>query len=273
MAHLEDLHSLLRSTYFSPCPLRVRFFRADVYRVWRGWSDRVDGQLPDNIKIILDGDNLAEVPYTKKTDELTPVGSINNLSVDYTRLEDCLEKSMFMLEDPEDLQCAVCKRSVSPEKEHIVVCPHPACRDASHLLCLSTKFLDAANEPDLLVPAQGTCPSCEQLVQWPTMMRELSFRNRAEKEARTIIKRKEKRVRKESAAMEAVSGVRSSSIEPRPLPEEPTQDDLGPDWFEEVDLESDSDFDGQQKNRSTRPPSKLEIVIEDSDWDDAELIE
>ncbi|KGO43361.1 Zinc finger, FYVE/PHD-type [Penicillium expansum] len=273
MAHLEDLHSLLRSTYFSSWPLRVRFFCVDVYRVWRAWNDRVDGRLPDNIKVILDGNNLPKVPDTKKGDELAPVGSINNLSVDYTKLEDHLEKSMFMLEDPDDLQCTACKESISPDEEQIVVCPHANCRDTSHLLCLSTKFLDATNQPDLLVPTQGTCSSCRNTVQWVTMMRELSFRNRAEKEARAILRKKEKRVRKESAAMEVSSGSRSTSIEPRSLPEEPTEDDLGPNWFEEVDIESDSDFEGRQKYRSTRPPSKLEIVIEDSDWDDAELVE
>ncbi|KAJ5365863.1 Zinc finger FYVE/PHD-type [Penicillium concentricum] len=273
VAHLEDLLSLLRSTYFSSWPLRVRFFCADVYRAWRAWNDRVDGRLPDNIKVILDGDNLATAPDVKKDDELAPVRSINNLSIDHTRIEDHLEKSMFMLEDPEDLQCTVCKSSISPDQEQIVVCPHPNCRGTSHLLCLSTKFLDATNEPDLLVPTQGTCPSCGHTVQWVTMMRELSFRNRAEKEARAILKKKEKRVRKESAAIEASSGPRSSSIEPRSLPEDPSQDDLGPNWFEEVDIESDSDFEGRQKNRSARPPSKLEIVIEDSEWDDAELIE
>jgi structure-specific endonuclease subunit SLX1 len=268
-AHLEDLHSLLRSTYFSSWPLRVRFFRADVYGVWRLWNDRVAGRLPDNIKIILDGDNVAKASDAEQDDGLTRVGSINNLSVDYSRIEDYLEKSMFMLEDLEDLQCGVCKQSISPETEQIVVCPRSDCRGTSHLLCLSTKFLDAVDEPDLLVPAQGTCPSCENIVQWPTMMRELSFRNRAEKEARTILKRKEKRVRKESAAVDASSGLRSSSIEPRSVAE----DDLGPDWYEGVDLESDSDFEGRQKHRPTQPPSKLEIVIEDSDWDDAELVE
>ncbi|KAJ5542132.1 hypothetical protein N7461_008135 [Penicillium sp. DV-2018c] len=267
-AHLEDLHSLLRSTYFSSWPLRLRFFRADVYGVWRLWSDRVPGRLPDNIKIILDGDNVAKAP-AKQDDGLTVVGSINNLSVDYTRIEDYLEKSMFMLEDLEDLQCGVCKQSISPETEQIVVCPLSDCRGTSHLLCLSTNFLDAVNEPDLLVPAQGTCPSCENIVQWPAMMRELSLRNRAEKEARAILKRKEERIRKESAATNASSGLRSSSIEPTTLPE----DDLGPDWYEEVDLESDSDFESQKKHRSSRTPSKLEIVIEDSDWDDAELVE
>ncbi|KAJ6185432.1 hypothetical protein N7519_006733 [Penicillium mononematosum] len=252
MAHLEDLHSLLRSTYFS-----------------LGHYDR----LPDMIKVILDGDNLATAPDANQRDEHAPVGNINNLSIDYTRLEDHLEKSMFMLDDPDDLQCTVCKDSISPNEEQIVVCPHPNCRGTSHLLCLSTRFLDAINEPDLLVPTQGTCPPCGNTVQWVTMMHELSLRNRAEKEARAILRKKEKRVRKESAAMEGSSVPRSSSTEPRSLLEEPTQDDLGPNWFEEVDIESDSDFEGRQKNRSTQPPSKLEIVIEDSDWDDAELIE
>jgi structure-specific endonuclease subunit SLX1 len=229
--------------------------------------------LPDKIKVILDGDNLATAPDANQRDEHAPVGNINNLSIDYTRLEDFLEKSTFMLDDPDDLQCTVCKGSISPNEEQIVVCPHPNCRGTSHLLCLSTTFLDATNEPDLLVPTQGTCPSCGNTVQWVTMMRELSLRNRGDKEARAVLRRKEKRVRKESAAMEGSSVPRSSSTEPRSLLEEPTQDDLGPNWFEEVDIESDSDFEGRQKHRSTQPPSKLEIVIEDSDWDDAELIE
>ena len=273
MAHLEDLHSLLRSTYFSSWPLRVRFFCVDVCRVWRAWNDRVDGRLPDNIKIILDGDNLTKAPVAKQGDEFAPVGSINNLSIDYTRIEDYLEKSTFMLEDPDDLQCTVCKESISPDEQQIVVCPHPNCRGTSHLLCLSTTFLDATHEPDLLVPTEGTCPSCDTTVQWVAMMRELSVRNRAEREARAILRKKEKRVRKECTAMEASSGFRSSAIEPRSLQDEPTQDDLGPNWFEGVDIESDSDFESRQKSRSTRPPSKLEIVIEDSDWDDAEIIE
>jgi structure-specific endonuclease subunit SLX1 len=253
--------------------LHVRFFRADVYRVWRAWNDRVDARLPPNIKIILDGDNLATVPAAKQTNELEPAGCINNLSVDYARLEDYLEKSMFILEDPEDLQCAACKGSVSPSTEQIVVCPQADCRGTSHLLCLSTNFLDAAGEPDLLVPTQGTCPSCEKAVQWPMMMRELSFRNRAEKEARAVLRKKEKRLRKEAAATEPGSVPRSTSIEPRTQPEESAKDELSSNWFDDVDLESDSDLEGRQKYRSTRLPSNLEIVIEDSDWDDAELVE
>ncbi|KAJ5251367.1 hypothetical protein N7489_001777 [Penicillium chrysogenum] len=226
MAHLEDLHSLLRSTYFSSWPLRVRFFCADVYRVWRAWNDRVDSRLPDMIKVILDGDNLATAPDTNQRDGHAPVGNINNLSIDYTRLEDHLEKSMFMLDDPDDLH--------AHPRDLPVVWKHRTMGDN-----------DARAKP-------------------PQQSRERSARNS---------QKKEKRVRKESAAMEGSSVPRSSSTEPRSLLEEPTQDDLGPNWFEEVDIESDSDVEGRQKHRSTQPPSKLEIVIEDSDWDDAELIE
>jgi structure-specific endonuclease subunit SLX1 len=257
--------------------LRVRFFRADVYRVWRVWSDRIDGRLPPNIKIVLDGDNLGAVPAIQKSNDLAPVGSVTSLSVDYTKLEDYLEKSMFILEDPEDLQCKCCNGPVSPDKEQILVCPQPDCRGTSHILCLSTKFLDAANDPDRLTPVEGTCPACATVVQWSVLMQELSFRNRAEKEARAIIAKKEKRLRKESKAKTSSepqsSPVRPGSQRMRQATEEPAEDDLGQDWYKEVDLESDSDFEGRQKNKSARSAPKLDIVIEDSDWDDAELVE
>jgi structure-specific endonuclease subunit SLX1 len=52
-----------------------------------------------------------------------------------------------------------------------------------------------------------------------------------------------------------------------------TEDPLLDDgWYEEVDMESDTEH-GAQRRRSPPPPSRLEIVIEDSDWDDAEIIE
>ncbi|KAJ5318036.1 hypothetical protein N7508_002544 [Penicillium antarcticum] len=275
MAHLEDLHSLLRSSYFSVWPLRVRFFRADVYRVWRAWSDRVNGHLPPNIKIILDGDNLGTISAVQKGNDLAPVGGVTSLSVDYTELEDYLEKSMFILEDPEDLHCKCCDGPVSPDEEQIVVCPEPDCRGTSHILCLSTKFLDATNDLDRLTPVQGTCPACSRVVQWPVMMKELSCRNRAEKEARAIITKKEKRLRKEAKASSGsqTSPLKFRSQRTREPTEEPAEDDLGPDWYKEVDLESDSDFDGRQKSKTSRSAPKLDIVIEDSDWDDAEVVE
>ncbi|KAJ5333837.1 uncharacterized protein N7506_007620 [Penicillium brevicompactum] len=253
-AHLEDLHSLLRSTYFSSWPLRVRFFRADVWRVWRAWNDRVDSRLPQNIKTILDGDNLTTVPNAKQTNEHEPAGCINNLSVDYARLEDYLEKSMFMLEDPEDLQCTVCNQSVTPNTEQIVVCPQPDCRAGSlgtspRKLSFMRKDRPMAND--------------DARAELPQPRRKRGTSDSA---------KKEKRLRKESAA-EKASIARSTSMEPGVQEEDSAHDELSPDWTEGLDPESDSDFEGRHKHTSSRPPSKLEVVIEDSDWDDAELVE
>ncbi|KAJ5134482.1 Structure-specific endonuclease subunit slx1 [Penicillium atrosanguineum] len=277
-AHLEDLHFLLRSSYFIDWPLQVRFFCADVYRVWKVWNERVEASLPSS-KLVLDGD------CPRQGDGGAAVGGIDQLPVDFTKLEEYLEKSTFVLEDAEDLQCAVCKMPVNPNTQQIVVCPQAPCRGTTHLLCLSAKLLEATENADAFVPARGACPTCKEVIQWPLMMKELSFRNRAEKEVQTILRRKEKRERKESAnhlpnkkGKRKASNVRMSSVEPtfdgqsEPAPNSMSQDDpkLSDDWYEEVELESDTEF-GTQKQ--SPPPTRLEIVIEDSEWDDAELVE
>ncbi|CAL5871305.1 uncharacterized protein PFLUO_LOCUS5555 [Penicillium psychrofluorescens] len=223
-AHLENLQALLRSAYFSSGPLKVRFFCADVYRVWRVWSDRVHEQLPANIQPILDGD-CPVAPDDARQDQR--VGSIHNLSVDYARLGEYLEKSMFLLEDTEDLRCS------------------------------------------------GECPACRQVMQWPDIMRELSLRNRAEKEAREILKRKEKRERLAVRGGSAEPSTRSRAQRTHDRPDDCDHEDppLNDRWFDAVDAASESESEGPQKNKCAPPPSKLEIVIEDSEWDDAELIE
>lgn len=284
-AHLEDLHSLLRSNYFSSWPLKIRFFCADVYRVWKIWNERVDAPLPDS-KIILDGNCPV---HDRGSDDA--VGSINQLQVDYTKLEAYLEKSMFLLDDAEDLQCHVCKASINPDAQHIVVCPQATCRGTNHLLCLSARFFESTDDPDCLIPTHGTCPACKMVVSWPNMMQELTVRNRAEKEARTILRRKERRERKDTAKSstrkkdkDRIVQERLSSVEPTfDGTSDPTQyttgqldqndPQLDDGWFGEIDLGSESESGGREQSRSPPAPSRLEIVIEDSEWDDAELIE
>lgn len=284
-AHLEDLHSLLRSNYFASWPLRIRFFCADVYRVWKIWNERVDIPLPMS-KIILDGD----CPSRDKEDD-EAVGSVNQLQVDYTKLESFLEKSMFLLDDAEDLQCQVCAASIIPDAQQIVVCPQTNCRGTNHLLCLSAKFLQSSEDTDCLVPTQGSCPACKTVVSWPLMMQELTVRNRAEKEARGILRRKEKRDRKDAARLPAGVKNKNETAQGRLSSAEPTFDDpsrrvlnamdqldqddpqLDDNWFGEIDLESESEAGDREQSRTPPAPSRLETVIEDSEWDDAELIE
>lgn len=285
MAHLEDLHSLLRSNYFASWPLKIRFFCADVYRVWKIWNERVDAPLPQS-KIILDGNCPG---HDSGGDDA--VGSINQLQVDYTKLEAYLEKSMFLLDDAEDLHCHVCKASIIPDAQQIVVCPQTTCRGTNHLLCLSSKFLESTDDPDCLVPTHGACPACKMVVSWPVLMQELTVRNRAEKETRTILQRKERRVRKGTAksstskkGKDKIAQERFSSVEPifdgtsdrvQDAKGQLDQNDpqLDDDWLGEIDIGSESEYGDREQSRSPPAPSRLEIVIEDSEWDDAELIE
>ena len=273
-AHLEDLHTLLRSAYFSTWPLRVRFFCADVYRVWRVWNDRVGTPLPAD-RVILDGDCSMQGGVNNNQ----RVGHIQNLSVDYTPLESYLEKSMFILDDSDELQCQVCKAQVEPSTQQIVMCPQSLCRGTSHLLCLSTHFLKTGDDSDALVPTQGHCPACKETVGWPLMMQELSLRNRAEKEARTILRRKDRRERKELAKHSSSQGSPKKSTTARDVSIEPasslTENDplLDDDWCERVELESDAEFSNGKRTQLSPQPTRLEIVIEDSDWDDAEVVE
>lgn len=271
-AHLEDLHTLLRSAYFSKWPLRVRFFRGDVHRVWRIWNERVDVSLSDK-KLILDGD------CSTHTSDPEAVGTVKQLTVDYSKLETYLEKSMFLLDDAEDLKCQICQVAARPTLEQIVVCPREPCRGVNHLLCLSTKFLEADGDPESLIPTKGTCPACNETVPWPLMMQELSLRNRADKEAQMILRRKDRRERKNKT-----KDARQTSVEPstRELLQQPgdfmsefsgNDPQLEDDWFAGGDLDSDSDYEGRRKIPTPPPPSQLEIVIEDSEWDDAETVE
>lgn len=284
-AHLEDAHSLLRSSYFASWPLKIRFFCADVYRVWKVWNGRVDAPLPGS-KIILDGNCPGHGNGYGDA-----VGSINQLQVDYTKLEAYLEKSMFLLDDAEDLHCHVCRASMTPDAQQIVVCPQTTCRGTNHLLCLSAKFLESTDDPGCLVPTHGACPACKMVVSWPVMMQELTVRNRAEKEARTILRRKERREREDVAKSSTskkskakTAQARMSSVEPTfDGPPDGTQDvisqlvqsdpQLDDDWFGEIDIGSESEYGDLEQSRCPPAPSRLEIVIEDSECDDAELIE
>ncbi|KAE8355780.1 structure-specific endonuclease subunit slx1 [Aspergillus coremiiformis] len=279
--HLENLHALLRSTYFSSLPIRIRFFSADVYQLWRIWSDRVDGVIPLHIRVILDGscakDNRPGVDDTR-------VGSVEHIQVDYSKIQDYLEKAVFQLDDPEDLQCKLCQAPVDPKEELVVVCPQARCYCINHLLCLSARFLDSTKELEQLIPISGKCPGCHKVVQWSLMMQELSFRTRGGKELQAILRKKKRGdLGIKNAPREESDGVNTPTAESQDFPvsvggseegpnegsDESIQDDilLDDDWVESLAFESDTEIGGPLKTHSTIP-SRIEIVIEDSDCDD-----
>ncbi|KAL1983654.1 hypothetical protein VTN96DRAFT_10153 [Rasamsonia emersonii] len=297
--HLADLHLLLRSPYFSRWPLTVRFLSEDVYRVWRGWSERVDGLLPDNIEVKLD-----TTPQYADVNAPLRANGVAHIDVTYNDMKEHLEKAMFLLDDSETLLCGVCREQLVLQDDLVVVCPRTDCRCAAHMVCLSRHFLNDAGESNQFIPTSGTCPACQSTVTWSSLMKELSLRLRGEKETQNIFKTKRMRrlnpgsrsadrdkncvdyphdqqnLPDRSVSTDTTNSIQADDddddgVSPEDdLYNEYDQDELLLDenWIEEVDVESDSDpTDNQAELKPAQ--SRVEIVIEDSDWDDVEIVE
>ncbi|GKZ19661.1 slx4p interacting protein [Aspergillus brasiliensis] len=285
-AHLEDLHLFLRSTYFSKWPLKLRFFNKDVYQLWTSWCDRVDALLPDHIRTILDGDCPKE--HLPRAEE-PRVRSVEHVKVDYSHISDYVEKSHFLLDDPSDLRCNICQAKVVLSEELAVVCPQASCYCISHLVCLSFKFLEHAEEPDQLVPIDGNCPLCDTVIQWSTMMQELSLRTRGQNESRLIL-RKAKRGRGKAAGSNlqtsapdgVVSAVEnpgsqvacaeSASVGVSDCLDMDHHDDVSLDenWTESLDLDPYPDEPLDRPKVHNVESSRVEIIIDDSDCEEME---
>lgn len=281
---MSNLHLLLRSPYFSGWPLKMRFFSADVHRVWGLWCQRVDGRLPSNVNVIADGVSGAE--DGPRGDDR--VGSVQRIMADYSHIQGYLEKAAFLLDDPEDLRCQVCEVQVLPMDELVVVCPHVHCHCIAHLLCLSEKFLNDAEEPDQFVPTHGICPACKEVVKWSLMMQELTLRCRGRKELQDILRKKAKKDNQtldgSSADKHISTGpaidetklsarnppttesvTRGGSAEEWQSPDTISQRDspLDESWLDALEVGSGPDLGDRPK--SEQPSQRTEIVIDDSD--------
>ncbi|GKZ67576.1 slx4p interacting protein [Aspergillus niger] len=285
-AHLEDLHLFLRSTYFSKWPLRLRFFNRDVYQLWTTWCDRVDALLPEHVRTILDGDCPKD--HLSWADE-PRVGSVEHIKVDYSHIYDYVEKSHFLLDDPSDLRCKICQAKIVLSEELALVCPRASCYCISHLLCLSSRFLDHAEEPEQLVPIDGICPLCNKVIQWSTMMQELSLRTRGQNEFRAIL-RKAKRGRAkahgsihEASAPDGVAsavenpGSRAACVESASVGVSDSLDvdhhedaSLDENWTESLDLDPNPDELLNRPKDHKMESSRVEIIIDDSDCEEME---
>ncbi|OJD13369.1 hypothetical protein AJ78_06181 [Emergomyces pasteurianus Ep9510] len=179
---LENLHFLLRSSYFSKWPLQVHFLSGDVHGVWQVWSQRTDGSLDDVFEP--EECDMAGKPLMCRAERL------GVLDVGYDALKEYVEKSKFLLEAGEHIDCGVCKQELNLTHDLIAVCSHNLCSCASHLLCLSSHFLEARGFGGKLVPREGTCPACQNKLEWPTLMKEITLRLRGQEETERLFRRR-----------------------------------------------------------------------------------
>ncbi|KAJ9629409.1 Slx4p interacting protein [Taxawa tesnikishii (nom. ined.)] len=155
----------------------------------------------------------------------------------------------------------------------------------------------AENHGDAIVPTSGRCPDCKETLLWSDLVRDLSLRIRGEKEVAKLFKIRKPRSKKGEKNSQAVA------IEDEESGDDDEDEELneaiivGADNSEFRYLESDDDtlsepddawldIDDLPLDFSVRKtlgklpnlpkkkvPLRREEVVEDSDWDDAEILD
>ncbi|KAK4501437.1 hypothetical protein PRZ48_007246 [Zasmidium cellare] len=276
---LANLHLLLRSPSFARWPLKLTFYCEDVHRVWQKWSSQTPEKLRSGIEVAMDESSRKAAAQSDPQDPpANPIG-IHALDVGYSGSKPHLEKSRAAFEGKTSSRCAVCQKTTPATGAATLVCTNDECNAVSHLQCLSHAFLKEEKKKDALVPTQGKCPSCKAELQWVGLVKDLSLRMRGEKEVKAIFKTK--RGKKAAATTAAIAESDESADDDDPLDLVLQEED---EWHQ---LSESSDDEGQHKKirsdpspghgsamfkRPTTAPFS-EPVIEDSDWDQAEVLD
>jgi len=286
---LRNLHLLLRVPSFARWPLQLCFFSADVYASWLKWTKQSTNSNQSGPEIILDFEQPEGLPRVG--------GGVQNLPVNYLSLKSHLQKTLSILAEGRTLDCSVCRGNIDASAASIVTCPEEGCSAASHIKCLASKFIKDEGFGNM-IPTTGHCPDCNANLQWINLVRETTLRMRGPKEIAKLMKppRKRKAEDAEVSVSDSVSEGRFANIDE--FNEEDTDDDGDINVADVVDeplidegnyrLGSDDDdmmsvtSAASEPSRLSRPASpekpmgqvsRLSVVIEDSDWDDADVLD
>lgn len=289
---LSSLHLLLRAQSFASWPLQVRFFCRDAYDLWVCWNERVSGQIQAGTRVSLDlqhaveATNQHEEPQNAQnnltsTPQTIVKGGIEGIVVGYSKLKDHLEKSLLLLAEGQVNRCGICAEDLSAQDKTILVCPQRNCQAISHMTCLAARFLETEKRGLSVIPRAGTCPHCHSEVQWIDMVKEMSLRIRGKSELRRLTKKRkvpDTRAQKEDIPYPEKSNhvandrhVHCDELDSPSDYDEP----LPMDWESSVDnFTSDKPmFNSMSRiGKATGSISSLEIEIQDSEWDDTEIL-
>ena len=289
---LANLDLLLRSPSFARWPLQLRFFCEDVYRKWRRRCEQTEARLEPGVKVCQDfpvHPELAEdgdIPPSaqRQADRDTGpdgAGGITNISVGYRDLKSHLEKSLALLSDNGPKVCSICRQSVRTDKAMVLVCSFTGCNAMAHMTCFAKHWLRKEASSDLLLPTTGPCPECLKELAWIDLVKEMTLRTRGSAEVARLLK--PPRVRKTKLGGRVTSGATdtaSDTDDSNVLSDE----DGSIDWHYVSDKENilslascDSAVSASAtpnvdlpKRHSSPKPAR---VVEDSEWDSAELLD
>ncbi|KAH0541748.1 hypothetical protein FGG08_003770 [Glutinoglossum americanum] len=235
-------------------------------------------------------------------------GGIEGLDVGFGPLKQHAEKSIRLLSECKALECAVCHGEMDQQRDLVATCSTEDCMATSHLTCLSRHFLTSEGEKRLLLPTQGTCPGCLARLRWADIIKELTLRVRGRKDLEKLLKKPQRRPGKKSnsgnkdiisladVGEDGDSESEDSTIEDREdeVPGLRASDGAGELFpYHEYFYIDDGDDDdlmsvasAASESSEAIPPDLhatsvqrdkdgkgLDIVIGDSDWDDAEVLD
>ncbi|KAI4127666.1 MAG: hypothetical protein LQ347_004513 [Umbilicaria vellea] len=296
---MSNLHLLLRVPSFSRWPLELRFFRHDVFEVWHRRCAQVTDQIRPGIPIVLDFKPAEEtepvdgsattVHATKVKRKHSTIGGrgVKGIDVSYKSMKGYLEKSLFLLAEGEATICAVCSKELGTQVTTAVVCPNEGCRTASHSTCLAKRFLGEGGSDRPVVPISGSCPSCNVALNWIDLVKEMSLRIRGEKKVAQLMRKPRERKTKVHKGKSTLSSelvgdsdddATDDSLVAADIADEPLLEDgwIYRDEDDDDMLSVTTAASGSRAPSPTRlgnPNQTLEMVVEDSDWDNAETLD
>ena len=198
-----------------------------------------------------------------------------------------VEKSLFLLAEGEATKCAVCTKELGTQVTTAVVCPNEGCRTASHMTCLAKKYLGENGSDRPLIPTSGSCPGCNAAFKWIDLVKEMSLRIRGEKEVAQLMRKpREQKTKMPKGKSRLPSEVVGNSDEDdfdeglldADIVDEPLLED---EWVYRDEDDDDlisvttaaSESGAPSPIRFGKPDQTLEMFIEDSDWDNAEVLD
>ncbi|KAL8737259.1 MAG: hypothetical protein Q9181_001845 [Wetmoreana brouardii] len=279
---LTNLHLLLRVPSFNRWPLAVRFFYGEVYEAWVRHSREASGPLPDRLQV----------------HRPPSAGGLGGLDVTYSALQPHVEKSMTLHAEREGKICCVCMDSLDPLNSTVLTCPSHGCQALSHMACLAGRRSEGDQGGNNLVPIHIRCPHCNEVHQWVDLVKELSIRLRANKGSVQLTKAPQARKSKVAKASkssdaskaengrtgttESIEGSESGMTVADLLIMETEDAPLSDGWLELGEDDDNASLTSIETGTSSRRGSpvdfskrqpKLETVIEDSEWDSAEVLD
>lgn len=267
-----------------------------MHKAWLKWTNASAHSIRDSIPIIIDfppesaSASESDGDGSPRAKKRKIVHGIAALGVDYADIKSQVEKGKDIVEFEREGVCAICHKDLEHDGGIYTICPSAGCESVTHITCLSKHFLKGDKEA--LVPILGECPSCKAEVRWIDVVKELSLRLRGQKEVEKLLK--VKRVKK-GKAVTASPTIVDSDIESdddeldadleqlRQLEElnpAGSKMDMGDSWnaiddTDDSDAESTTSTGSRKKKITSQHASKpaFRTVIEDSDWDDAEVLD